>query len=81
MIYFMQLQISFKNLNPGDIIETVVYSMMGLIIFGLSIRIMDVVTPFSLRKELEEDQNTALGIVMGAVIPGIAIILSASPRN
>jgi uncharacterized membrane protein YjfL (UPF0719 family) len=34
--------------------------------------------PFSLRKEIEEDQNTALGIIMGAVILGVALIVSAA---
>jgi putative membrane protein len=38
---------------------------------------MDKMTPFSIRKELEEDQNIALGIVMGAALIGIAIILGS----
>jgi len=76
----MALQIVFKHLNPGDLIETVVYTLIGLIIFGLAIWVMDKVTPFSIRKEIEEDQNTALGIIMGAVIIGIALILAAIMR-
>jgi uncharacterized membrane protein YjfL (UPF0719 family) len=37
-------------------------------------------TPFSLRKEIEEDQNVALGVVLGAVVIGIAIIVAAAIR-
>ena len=33
--------------------------------------------PFSLRKEIEEDQNVALGVVIGAVILGLAHIIAA----
>ena len=36
------------------------------------------VTPFSIRKEIEEDQNTALAVVIGAVIIGLALIVSAT---
>ena len=33
-------------------------------------------TPFSIRKEIEEDQNVALGIVIGSVIIGLALIIA-----
>ena len=36
------------------------------------------VLPFSLRKEIEIDQNTALGIVLGSLILGISIIIAAA---
>lgn len=59
-------------------IESVSYTIFGMIIFGLGVWIMDKVTPFSIRKEIEEDQNTSLGIIMGAVIIGLAIIIAAA---
>ncbi|MDH3530597.1 MAG: DUF350 domain-containing protein, partial [Acidobacteriota bacterium] len=34
--------------------------------------------PFSIRKEIEEDQNTALGIVIGSMLISIAIIIAAA---
>jgi putative membrane protein len=34
--------------------------------------------PFSLRKEIEEDQNTALAIIIGSVIIGMSIIIAAA---
>jgi uncharacterized membrane protein YjfL (UPF0719 family) len=39
---------------------------------------MGKVIPFSVRKEIEEDQNTALGIIMGSVVIGLAIIIAAA---
>ncbi|MEM7179408.1 MAG: DUF350 domain-containing protein [Spirochaetota bacterium] len=60
-----------------QIIETLIYSIIGMSFFGLSIWLMEKVAPFSIRKEIEEDQNTSLGIIMGSVILGIAIILAA----
>jgi uncharacterized membrane protein YjfL (UPF0719 family) len=40
--------------------------------------VMTKLAPFSVRKEIEEDQNTALAIVMGAVILGLALIIAAA---
>ena len=36
------------------------------------------VTPFSLQKEIEHDQNTALGIILGSIVIGMALIISAA---
>ncbi|NOX59049.1 MAG: DUF350 domain-containing protein [Planctomycetes bacterium] len=58
-----------------EIIPTLVYFVLGLGLFGLSVLIMNWVTPFSIRKEIEGDQNVALAIVMGSALIGIAIIL------
>jgi putative membrane protein len=60
-----------------EIIPTLLYFAIGLVLFGLAVLLMDKMTPFSIRKELEEDQNIALGIVMGAALIGIAIILGS----
>ena len=59
------------------IVQTLIFSAIGLALFGLAFWIMGKVTPFSLRKELEEDHNTAIAIVIAAVIIGIALIVSA----
>ncbi|MFP6686390.1 MAG: DUF350 domain-containing protein [Polyangiaceae bacterium] len=39
---------------------------------------MTKLSPFSIRKEIEEDQNTALGIVIGSVIIGLALVIAAA---
>jgi uncharacterized membrane protein YjfL (UPF0719 family) len=36
------------------------------------------VLPFSMRKEIEEDHNMALGIIIASIIIGIAMIVSAA---
>lgn len=59
-------------------IETLVYTVVGMVVFGIGVWIMEKVTPFSIRKEIEEDQNTSLGIIMGAVIIGLAIIIASA---
>jgi len=60
------------------LIESIVYSMIGIVMFALSFVIIKLVVPFSLRKEIEEDQNTALAIMIGSVILGLAIVIAAA---
>jgi uncharacterized membrane protein YjfL (UPF0719 family) len=36
------------------------------------------VSPFSVKKEIEDDQNNALAIIIGALIIGISIIIAAA---
>jgi uncharacterized membrane protein YjfL (UPF0719 family) len=60
------------------LIASLVYSLVGIAVFALSFLVMKAVTPFSIRKEIEEDQNTALAIVIGSVILGISFIISAA---
>lgn len=55
-----------------------IYSLVGLLMFGLFWMLIVWLTPFSIRKEIEEDQNTSLGIILGAVIIGISMIISAA---
>jgi len=59
------------------LIPTVVYFVVAIVMFGFSIWLMEYFCPFSIRKEIEEDQNTSLGVIMGATIIGLAIILAA----
>lgn len=68
------------HLNVLGILSTIVYAVIGLVVFGVAFLIMDKITPFSLRKEIEEDQNTALAIIMGAVFISLAIIIQAAMR-
>lgn len=60
-----------------EIVPTLVYFVLGVALFGAAVSIMEKVTPFSIRKEIEEDHNVALGVVVGAALIGIAIVLAA----
>ena len=50
---------------------TIIYSLLGLVFFGIGYLLFDKLTPFSVRKEIEHDQNTALAIIIGLVQGGI----------
>ena len=61
-----------------QVIGTVVFSLLGLVIFVLLFQILTWAAPFSIRKEIEEDQNVALGIILGAAILAIGLIIAAA---
>lgn len=62
------------------ILGSLIFSGIGMLMFALAMWIVSKVLPFSLRKEIEEDQNTSLGIVLGSIIIGLALILSNAIR-
>ena len=57
---------------------TVIFVAIGLVVFAIAFFIVVLVAPFSVKKEIEEDQNTALAIIIGALIIGVAMIISSA---
>jgi len=57
---------------------TVIFVAIGLIVFALAFLIVVLVSPFSMKKEIEVDQNSALAIIIGSIIIGLAMIISAA---
>ena len=71
------LVIPVESLLP-TFITTIVFVVLGLIVFALAFLVIAKATPFSVRKEIEEDHNVALAIVIAAVILGSAVIIAAA---
>lgn len=69
------------DLRPIVMLTTIIYALLGFGVFALALYIMDKVAPFSLHKEIEEDQNIALAIVMGSIFIALAIIIQAAIRG
>ena len=65
-------------INVGFVVNAVVFSFLGVLIFWASFLLIDKLTPYHLWKEIIEEHNTALAIVVGAMSLGICIIIAAS---
>jgi putative membrane protein len=61
-----------------QVMSTVVFSVLGMALLGIFFAVLPKVLPFSLKKEMEDDQNTALGIVLGSIVIAMAIIIAAA---
>ena len=77
MLNMLALVVSLEQLLPV-LATTIIFVLLGLLIFAVAFIIIIYVSPFSVKKEIEEDQNTSLGIIIGSVIIGIALIISAA---
>jgi uncharacterized membrane protein YjfL (UPF0719 family) len=65
-------------LNAAAILGSVLYALIGVIIFWLSFIIIDKITPYHLWNEIVEKHNVALGLVVGSMCLGISIIVAAA---
>ncbi len=61
-----------------NLLASLVYSLVGLAVFVAGLFIFRLIMPFDVQKEIEVDQNTALGLVMGSFILGLAIIVASA---
>jgi putative membrane protein len=65
-------------MDVEHLVLTLLYTVFGMLVFGVSFVVIVRFVPFSVRKEIEEDQNTALAILLGAVFIGLAIIIGST---
>jgi len=66
------------DFHPGFLLNALVFAMLGIVMFCLSFAILDKLTPYSLWKEIVEEQNVALAILVGAMSIGMCIIIAAA---
>lgn len=59
-------------------IAAIIFAVIGLAVLAISIVLMSKLMPLPFWKEIEEDQNTALGIMVGSIVIGISIIIAAA---
>jgi putative membrane protein len=77
-VHFSERVMEILEQLGHQFLVTLGFTLMGLVAFALAFFMIVKVTPFSLRKEIEEDHNVAFAIVIAAVILGIAHIVAAT---
>lgn len=65
-------------LRPAAFFGSLLFALIGVVVFWVSFVVIDKLTPYDLWKELVEKQNMALGIVVAAMSLGISIIVAAA---
>ncbi len=68
------------DLNLMSILSTLIYGVIGILLCLAGYVAFDRMIGLDLRRELVEDQNIALGIMLAGVFIGIAIIISTAIR-
>ncbi len=62
----------------ANVISALVFTFIGIFIFVLAFIVMDKLTPYHLWKEIVEEHNMALAILVGAMSIGICIIIASA---
>ncbi|OYQ38696.1 hypothetical protein CHU94_14710 [Rhodoferax sp. TH121] len=65
-------------LKPDVVLGSVLYAVIGVLIFWICFIIIDKITPYNLWLEIVEKQNKALAMVVAAMSLGICIIVAAA---
>jgi putative membrane protein len=66
------------NVFQKALVSSVVFSLVGMAVFAVGFVMLRKLLPMDMKKEIETDQNTALGIVIGSVILGLAYIIGSA---
>ena len=61
-----------------NVLNAAVYAGLGIVLFIASFAVVDILTPYHLWKEIVEEKNTALAVLVGAVSIGMCIIIAAA---
>ena len=65
-------------LRPGAILGSILFALIGVLVFWVCFLIVDKITPVDMWAEIVEKQNLALGVVVAAMCLGISIIVAAA---
>lgn len=66
------------NLTLSPIVSSIVFAVIGLVIYIVGFIVIDKITPYHLWKEICEEKNVALAVIVGAGAIGLAMIIAAA---
>ena len=66
------------GIQLSNVVNAVVYAGIGIVIFLVAFLVLDRVTPYNLWKEIVQEHNTALAILLGGMSLGICVIIAAA---
>jgi putative membrane protein len=58
--------------------NSLIYSVLGLVVFCVGFAVIDKLTPYNLWQELVKEKNLALAVVIGSVSIGLCLIIAAA---
>jgi putative membrane protein len=65
-------------LKAGVLVGSILFALIGVVVFWLCFVIIDKITPYDLWAEIVEKQNLALGVVVASMCLGISLIVAAA---
>ena len=68
-------------LKPAVVLGSVLYAVVGILVFWISFVIVDKLTPYKLWEEIVEHKNLALAVVVGSMCISIGLIVAAAIKG
>jgi uncharacterized membrane protein YjfL (UPF0719 family) len=62
----------------ANIVSALAFAFLGMLIFVIAFAVMDKLTPYHLWKEIVQEHNMALAILVGAMSLGLCIIIASA---
>ena len=69
---------TFEWLKTGAFFGSILYALIGVLVFWLCFVVIDRITPYNLWEEIVVKQNRALALVVAAMCLGISLIVAAA---
>ncbi|MBV6431103.1 MAG: hypothetical protein IANPNBLG_01225 [Bryobacteraceae bacterium] len=66
------------DFHPGFLLNALIFAILGIVIFIVAFAVVDKMTPYALWKEIVEEKNVALAILVGAMSIGMCIIIASA---
>ena len=66
------------GIQLNNVVNAIVYAAIGIVIFAGAFLVIDKLTPYNLWKEIVQEHNTALAILLGAMSLGICVIIASA---
>jgi uncharacterized membrane protein YjfL (UPF0719 family) len=60
------------------ILDAALFGITGIVLLIIGYYVWELITPYNLRREIHENKNVAVAIVVAAFIVGMAIVIAAS---
>jgi putative membrane protein len=70
--------VGLEWLKPAVVFGSMLYALIGVVIFWICFVIVDKITPYDLWSEIVDKKNVALAIVVGATAIAIGMIVAAA---
>ena len=64
--------------HPGFLLNALVFAVLGIVLFSVAFVVIDKMTPYALWKEIVEEQNVALAVLVGFMSLGMCVIIAAA---
>lgn len=66
------------GIQISSVVNAIVYAALGIVIFAGAFLVLDKITPYNLWKEIVQEHNLALAILLGAMSLGLCVIIAAA---